>query len=260
MSRLWRKIEATRRGFERKFTISFTRLLKKQIEPVIEYLSGNKQYYDISDIIDSLMNEDIIGNEIKTLYKKVGYKFIKLTPGLVKKADDDAERIFWEMELERIANEELGMKITSITGTNRDNLLRIVKRVSQEGIAEGKGIEQITRDILKSVKKDMPKYTRAQARTIAQTEVVQSSNKATWEAGKVLNIQVEKVWLIAPGGIVKNERHTLPGAIDKYQKPMNEKFMVDGGGGPVAMDHPGDPAGGAENVINCRCALAFNPV
>jgi hypothetical protein len=36
---------------------------------------------------------------------------------------------------------------------------------------------------------------------------------------------------------------------------MDEPFNLDG----VLMQHPGDPDGGAENVCNCRCCIAYEP-
>jgi len=35
--------------------------------------------------------------------------------------------------------------------------------------------------------------------------------------------------------------------------PLSQPFEVDG----EYLDHPGDPSGSAEAVINCRCSLAY---
>jgi hypothetical protein len=37
---------------------------------------------------------------------------------------------------------------------------------------------------------------------------------------------------------------------------INEDFLVGG----VPMSRPGDPRGGAANVINCRCSLVYREV
>lgn len=258
MSQMWYKIQAKRQIYERKYAMMFRRVLMDQAKPVIDYLKAGNDPRGMNEIVDILVNDDTVKQPLVDLYKEVGYAFVKMTPKLVK-ANDEFERTFWEQELERIALEEIGIKITSITGTNKKNILRIVRKTTAKGIAEGWGIDEITRNLLKDIQTFMPHYTRIQARTIAQTEVIQSSNKATWEAGKQLGIPVEKYWHTAPGA-GRTERHTLPGAVDEYQKPMGAKFLVDGGSGPVPMDHPGDPAGGVENIANCYCAMSFVPI
>ena len=259
MSKEWRKIESKRRYFERKYEIRFSKVLREQLSKVIEYLKSERQYYDIEDIIDSLIEPDVVQNEMIDLYKTVGYDFIKLTPSLVK-ADNLAERSFWESELERLVMTEAGSRIVSITATNRDNIIRLVRKYLDEGIQNGLGIEDITRNLLNNLTREVNSFTRIQARRIAQTEVIGASNRATWEAAKRLEVPVMKHWLIAPLGIAKTERHTIPGAVDQYIKQMNEPFYVDGGSGPAPMMHPGDPQGGAENVINCRCAMSFKTI
>ena len=41
--------------------------------------------------------------------------------------------------------------------------------------------------------------------------------------------------------------------MDNQSVGLEEMFDIGG----ERMDHPGDPVGSAENVINCRCAIAF---
>ena len=76
-----------------------------------------------------------------------------------------------------------------------------------------------------------------------------ASNKGAMSGVSEFDIQLKKVWLSTVDG---RERDWHIG-IDPVD--MNEKFIVNG----VEMDHPGDPKGGPENVINCRCAVAFEP-
>ena len=64
MSKEWRKIESKRRYFERKYEIRFSKVLREQLSKVIEYLKSERQYYDIEDIIDSLIEPDVVQNEM----------------------------------------------------------------------------------------------------------------------------------------------------------------------------------------------------
>jgi len=45
------------------------------------------------------------------------------------------------------------------------------------------------------------------------------------------------------------------GMLSKKPIPKNDLFNVGG----VLMKYPGDPAGGAANVCNCRCAIVYTP-
>ena len=68
---------------------------------------------------------------------------------------------------------------------------------------------------------------------------------------------------IAPGYLQKEWIAGLDGrtrdahvAANGQRRNMNEKFTVMG----EQLNHPGDSAGSASNVINCRCASAPIPI
>jgi hypothetical protein len=66
-------------------------------------------------------------------------------------------------------------------------------------------------------------------------------------------LDVRKVWLTAPFGISKTERHNLIPGLTEQRPRVDESFNVDG----VMMQFPGDPSGGVENVCNCKCVLSW---
>ncbi len=65
-------------------------------------------------------------------------------------------------------------------------------------------------------------------------------------------VTADKIWVATNDGKTRDSH----AALDGVQIPMNDRFDVDGD----MLDYPGDPeANYPESVINCRCALAYEP-
>jgi Phage Mu protein F like protein len=95
---------------------------------------------------------------------------------------------------------------------------------------------------------------KLRGQTIARTETLASLNAAQLEAlkqvvdsGKVTADQIVREWDSAGDRRVRFDH----AAADGQKTTLDGVFYV---GGKV-MRHPGDPAGGPENVINCRCVV-----
>jgi hypothetical protein len=90
--------------------------------------------------------------------------------------------------------------------------------------------------------------------TVGRTEALASLNEASDEAlrqvvdeGLAPPDAVKRIW-DATGDLRTRPDHV---AADGQPRGLNEPFIVGG----MSMMHPGDPAGGAANVINCRCIV-----
>lgn len=90
--------------------------------------------------------------------------------------------------------------------------------------------------------------------TIGRTEALASLNAAQHESlkqlvetGKVQANQIRRIWSSARDLRVRNAHRFAEG----QSVGLNENFNVGG----RFMAYPGDPAGGPENVINCRCIV-----
>lgn len=94
--------------------------------------------------------------------------------------------------------------------------------------------------------------TATRARRIALTESHNAAIFASDAAVRDTGVDMEKKWVSVEDARTRPEHAAVDAqgyiAIDK-------PFMVGG----VPMMHPGDPAGGAANVINCRCAVVYRP-
>lgn len=137
-------------------------------------------------------------------------------------------------------------KVTGINDTTRSQILRSVRL----GIEDELGTAQIARLIRERSGIEMARWRAA---TIARTETNGVANGATRAGLDALGIQARKRWVPASDERTRETHRSMAGS-DPI--PLDEKFVVGG----FAMDRPGDPDGPAQEVINCRCALAYQTI
>lgn len=109
------------------------------------------------------------------------------------------------------------------------------------GLSDGKGVDEIGRDL----RKYFDDMSVARARTIARTETGRIVSQATDEAYRQSSVVTGKEWLTARDGKVRD----IQGTVNDHVH--NEGMIVAPGGVfPNGERYPG------ELTINCRCALA----
>lgn len=135
----------------------------------------------------------------------------------------------------------------------RDNRLRgtvdttwqKVQEAIIDGEAEGEGIDGIAKRIGGT-------FTQAKgyrARMIARTETIGASNSGSLQAAIASGVAGKKTWLAASDHRTRSTHVSADGQVVDLAKP----FKV----GASSMMHPGDPAGGAKETVNCRCSMTF---
>jgi hypothetical protein len=97
--------------------------------------------------------------------------------------------------------------------------------------------------------------TTARATTIARTEVISAYNGAALEGMRAVNETDSELvggqeWIATGDDRCRDEHQD---AQDAGPVGFDEFFIVGG----EQLQYPGDPAGSPENVINCRCTIAF---
>jgi hypothetical protein len=136
----------------------------------------------------------------------------------------------------------LGEQIKNVNNTT----LKFIKEVLAEGIEQGLQPFQMAKQIQAKI------VNKARALAIARTEGTRANamgkerSARDWatETGQTL----WKIW-VHGGSAEARQDH-----IEMQNKPYraNQLFPVGGG-----MDKPGDPRGGAEQVINCSCTVVY---
>ena len=125
------------------------------------------------------------------------------------------------------------------------NVRKLKKTITQEvsrGIATGLSYNDIARNISNASNAPL-----SRAKTIARTEGHRIQVSATADAqhvAKAKGADVVKQWDATLDGRTRDSHRMVDGEI----RELDEKFSN-------GLMQPGDSAGGAEEVVNCRCAL-----
>jgi|MDSY01.1.fsa_nt_gb uncharacterized protein with gpF-like domain len=142
---------------------------------------------------------------------------------------------------------------------NRDRLLylsgisisvaRKVAQIIEEGREEGLSLNQLARRITEKV---LP-ISRSRAALIARTETHNAASFANHNyhdtLRKDLGVNMMKRWVSTADERTRSAHVEANGQI----RNMDEDFDIGGS----AMNHAGDPKGGAKNVVNCRCVIVY---
>lgn len=157
------------------------------------------------------------------------------------------------LAVERVANHQATEYLTTATNRLRrvgDLAWTSIRQQLTEGFTAGESIDKLSARVREAMT-----MTEQRARTIARTEVVGASNHGTWAGVNALPPQVRpktKTW------ISTHDLRTRPSHVnaDRQTVRLEEPFVVGG----WRMMHPHDLNGPAEEVINCRCTVAYDLV
>ena len=188
------------------------------------------------------------------LYKSIGLKmanwYYKNYEEYLKKEDLKPYQSLWEEKFAFIGKTVAGERIVSISGNRKKEFNKIIKRYMQE--ESFMALNEVTAERI--LRKKFKGMSITNGKRIVRTESVNAANFATNESASSLfganNLQKE--WMSGGDGRVRDAHIRANG----QRRPMNQKFSVMG----EQLNHPGDSAGSAANVINCRCASAPIPI
>lgn len=124
-----------------------------------------------------------------------------------------------------------------------------IDRVIRDSILEGLTMAQIA----KKISDDFLPIARTRAALIARTETHNAASTASnayfLDAQTYYGLTMKKVWTATRDSRTR-ETHLIA---DGQERDMNEPFRV---GGQLMM-YAGDSAGGAAEVVNCRCVILY---
>lgn len=141
--------------------------------------------------------------------------------------------------------ENIGTQITGITETTRKKIAAVVAAGVENGDTLDQQAEQIDAMYLDEIIPD-------RSMTIARTEVGRAVNWAQQQIADEVDVPMEKEWLALDDARTR-ESHA---DADGQRVGINDAFEVGGS----ELQYPGDPAGPAEEVINCRCTVLHHVV
>jgi len=254
----WTKVERLRRQLDVKYTALFNAEIKKELTKFVNDIEKSGLQGALSLMGAYAWNESMMTIMTK-LYRESAILFgnaVYRAVGVMgQKSDTFGLNSDWVKEVLNFLVQYGFTLVSNMTQTTKVKLQEIVAK----GIAEGKSIDQITKDILSD---ETTVYSMMRAKRIARTEVMRASNYASMIGADKHPFEVDKVWISA------RDKRTRRIPKDNYDHfDMNgqkvgwaDDFTSTGKKGDlVVAGFPGDPTTPAGFSINCRCTVGFEP-
>ena len=192
-------------------------------------------------------------NLYKGLYSQIGLRMAKWYMNNYKKylVKEDVESYtdIWNEKFGFIGETIAGERIVSISGNRKKEFVKFLRKKMTEEEFQAMNEQQAGR----LLRKKFRYMSIVNAKRIVRTESINAANFATnTSANDIFGAQnLEKEWITSMDGRERNAHAIANGQV----VDMDSKFVVMG----EQLSHPGDSAGSAGNVINCRCASAPVP-
>lgn len=166
-------------------------------------------------------------------------------PAHTKDAGEDLRRMISDF-----ARTWTAMRVTEISKTTEEQIRSIVAK----GLDDGKGYDVIARQIRQAA----PQVAGVRAFVIARTETHTAAQFGQQASADASQLDMVKEWVAVEDS---RTRTTPPDAFDHMA--ADGQTVEKGGMFNVSgelLKFPGDPAGSAGNIINCRCGVAWEVV
>ena len=239
----WKSVNTKRLSHQRYGELRVAKGLQDQIRVILDILPEAGAPALLAGL-DQFLKTAPLEQAYQDLYGRVGGDFARDSfselSGKSQKAEDD-----WIEFMRNFAITEAGSRIQSVSNVT----LTRVRRVLQQGIDQGLGIEDIAKLMERS-----NAVNRVRARVVARTEIVSASNRGSKLGAESTGLTLEKYWIASPQGIHHRETHSEAAAQSPIGK--DEMFIVGG----YEADLPGDPNLPPEESIQCVCAIAWGAV
>jgi len=241
----WAGIEREYKEAMRKFFVRQQRILIDKLKKALSELKAQKAEPEqiVTRVVFDLKVEN---SKIKVInqvfFEKAGELGIRqslseilgLSGEALDEAAQQAKRIAW-------VKGKLVISTHKITGINRTTQ-NIIARQLRQGLESGEGLNELTARIKTTLGSN-----RARALSIARTQTAGAVGTGRHAGMSQAGVEL-KAWLTS-GDTEVRDSHVSAGM--KYAEgiPLEQPFEVSG----ELLMYPGDPAGSAANIINCRC-------
>jgi len=228
----------------------FKKAFDKQIQPLYTRIMETS---DIRDLVIPPLNDQAIKDAYRQLYLATAVPFAKMKRTQYKKTlalKSSEDEIFEDLIMQgaiAYLEQHAGTTVVAAGNTSIALIQDLLKKLTPEILAAGLGMgeaQTMLRDMIQSEWHQM-KYYRTER--IVRTEINRASNWGSLEGTKSLGVEMDKVWMSAFAAHSRSE-HTWA---DGQKVDINDTFIVWG----EDLQYPGDPAGSAENTINCLCGF-----
>lgn len=226
---------------ERRTREGFLRLFTRQQRRAIARLSGARARSVLDALQRDAQSDDPLPPDPGDL--RWVKRLVRLTVeerGEAALAEIGAEVAF-KLQSERVQRFIVSKATKAVTAIN-EVTRRELRDTLAEGVAQAESLGELRARV-----EEVFDGRRANALTIARTETAGAYNFGSVEAWDQSGVVESKEWLTAGDEAVRDEHQEAEGQIVALDAP----FHVGG----ESLEYPGDPAGSAGNVINCRCTV-----
>jgi len=248
--RIWRKWTVSWVGLEKEYTAAVRSYLQRQRRILTDKLAkaleqkGAKSANDI--IARVVFDMKVESGKIKVINKTFCERGAELgiRQSIIEIAGltgDDLEAAVRQAKLSPAVRRAITVsshKITKINKTTQDRVARQLKT----GLEKGEGLKDLTGRLT-----DALGIKHNRARGIARTQTSGAVSTGRHEGMKSSGVETRS-WLTSRDSNVR-DTHRQAEADSAAGIPIDQPFTV---GGERLM-YPGDPAGSAANIANCRC-------
>ena len=208
------------------YQVEYQKALKTQVQAILETLQAN-EFETVSEYLTQSYEDGFMG----TMYDLQGQGIPLIFP-------IDQEQVAEAIQTETNLSESL---YTAMGHDIKDLQKKISGEISR-GLSSGQMYSEITRNIAswaRIPKNNAMRITRTEAHRLQCRAGMSACQKAKSKGADVL-----KQWDSSLDAKTRDSHARIDGEI----KELDEKFSN-------GLMYPGDPAGSAAEVINCRCAL-----
>ena len=234
----------------------FKRMLNEARQELRQALANVQTSADVEGAIENLSLTVDVEEYFRRFYVHVGTGMagkVKINLTRAKKRFNFANDLdIWTEQMIEFVETRCGVKIAQTTRMLFDDIEAATVKALRAGTEAGWGADRIAKEIMIQ----QGKISEWRALRIARTEAVGASNEGAMMGVESTGIQVYKVWLATgfpgPSGYMREDHD----AMNNERVDYNEPFVLPDGS---HLDYPGDPSGDPKHIINCRCAVGFEP-
>lgn len=261
----WRQIERLRRRHIRRAEASLRDAFARQIRAGLYEVSQGTPDDWRQRLTEGLRRGQAeVDRSLQAIWQGVAEDFAEREYRIVKKLVGKAvDPPGWIQRLLRRVVDIFGIRSTLIGSEMMSWAVDVITKsdVLQIALNEGWGIDKMVR----AFEDEIDEFPRYRIERIARTEVIGASNWATnagaQEASDELGLELVKEWIATNDARTRDmiDDEFDHRAMDTKKVLMDQPFMVPSRSGREPLMFPGDPAGSAGNIINCRCTIAYIP-
>jgi len=224
----WKRIDIQREAWFQVLTTRFESLYLEMGKKISKSLKGKINERSADIIIDGLKD-----NFEETLTASM---MAVIEDFSTKPKSKDLPSLFSRVLMNWIKN-HAAESVLTILETQKGEMRDLIAKALEQ--------ENTISSITKSISKFYSDNALFFAERVARTETSTAAGKGQFVAAQAQGARY-KAWMSARDGRVREE-HAILDSDSHYQHiPIDQPY-------PNGMDHVGDPSGGPENIINCRC-------